>query len=381
MAKVSINPCILKWARKDTNLSVSEVAHKMGKNKELILLWENGTKKPTYIQLEKLAYNIFKKPIAIFFFPEAPDIENPKKEFRTLPEYEYEKLPYNVIRLFRKAQAMQLNIQELCNGNNPSENFIIDHISLSAKKNIESQVKMVRKHLGIKIEDQINWKSTTEALKKWRQAFDDSGVFVFKDAFRYDMLSGFCLYNDNFPLIYINNSMPKTRQIFTLFHELGHLLFKIGGIDIINDTFVDKLQNNKKQIEIFCNEFAGSLLVPDNDFRKKINKVNINDELVYNLANRYSVSREVILRKLFDRNKISQEYYQKRSAKWKKEAKEDRKDSNGGNYYRNQIVYLGQNYLDLVLEKYYQKKISDTQVADYLNTKVEYIPTLESYYM
>jgi Zn-dependent peptidase ImmA (M78 family) len=44
-------------------------------------------------------------------------------------------------------------------------------------------------------------------------------VFVFKDAFRAEDYCGFSLFDPVFPLIYVNNSMPKSWQIFTLFQN------------------------------------------------------------------------------------------------------------------------------------------------------------------
>ena len=79
--------------------------------------------------------------------------------------------------------------------------------------------------------NQYAWPDDETALKTWRKVLTDAGVFVFKDAFRVEGYSGFSLYDDEFPIIYVNNSATKTRQIFTLFHELAHLLFHTSGID------------------------------------------------------------------------------------------------------------------------------------------------------
>ena len=191
------------------------------------------------------------------------------------------------------------------------------------------------------MDEQLEWGDAILALKHWRETFENNGIFVFKDAFNYDKISGFCLYNKEFPIIYLNNSMPETRQIFTLFHELAHLIFGVGGIDTLDDRFLGRLSPGDKQIEVFCNEFAGKFLVPDNHFDSQIYGCEINEEVISSLAERYSVSREVILRKLLDRNIIDRRFYQEKAEEWIEIAKESRRRGGGGNYYYKKISYLG----------------------------------------
>src|SRR3546814_18114157 len=80
----------------------------------------------------------------------------------------------------------------------------------------------VRRYLGVSLEQQCAWRDDETALKEWRAALQRVGVFVFQDAFRTDDFSGFCLYDVEFPIIYVNNSSAKTRQIFKYFHEPAH---------------------------------------------------------------------------------------------------------------------------------------------------------------
>lgn len=87
MAKVAVNHDVLKWARESINLSLEDGAQRMKKSKDIIQAWEKGYDTPTYAQLEKLAYDIYKRPLAVFFFPDPPKEESPKKSFRTLPEF------------------------------------------------------------------------------------------------------------------------------------------------------------------------------------------------------------------------------------------------------------------------------------------------------
>ena len=57
-----------------------------------ILAWEKGKSAPTYAQLEKLAYSLYKRPLAVFFLPVPPPEPDIKQEFRTLPDFEIDQL-------------------------------------------------------------------------------------------------------------------------------------------------------------------------------------------------------------------------------------------------------------------------------------------------
>lgn len=239
--------------------------------------------------------------------------------------------------------------------------------------------KNIREFLGISLDRQMSWKDTDEAFKNWREQLEENGVFVFKDAFKDEGFSGFCLYDEEFPLIYINNSKPDTRQIFTLFHELAHILFKTGGVDTRLDDYINYLEGNDRKIEIICNRFAGSFLVPDLDFEKQITGITINDATLQELADQYKVSREVILRKFLDRNIIDQKYYSEKTQKWAESAKQ--KKGAGGDYYRNMGIYLSQKYIELAFSHFYQKRISDSQLADYLGVKAKSLSDMENIMM
>lgn len=86
----------------------------MGKKIEDIQAWEEGKDFPTYAQLEKLSYTIYKKPLAIFFFPEPPNnVRQQEKNFRTLNNEIYREIPTQILEIMNKARVMQLNLQEL----------------------------------------------------------------------------------------------------------------------------------------------------------------------------------------------------------------------------------------------------------------------------
>src|SRR5262249_15807671 len=154
--------------------------------------------------------------IAVFFFPAPPSLPPISETFRTLPEHEFEHLPPRIRLLLRKAKAYQLNLIELTEGVNSAPRHIINDIAFDEGISIAAAAQQVREYLHVSIEEQRGWPSDDAALEKWRRALEAVGISVFKDAFRVPNYSGFCLYDDEFPIIYVNNSNAKTRQMFTL---------------------------------------------------------------------------------------------------------------------------------------------------------------------
>jgi len=253
--EIPITPALLTWARERAGYSSEEISQHFKK----IDAWESGRAFPTYPQLERLAEK-FKVPIAVFFFPEPPDLPPLSETFRTLPEAEFSRIPRRIKFLLRKAKALQINLAELYLGRNPAQRLIFRDLEFPPNIRVEEMARQVRAYLHVPMDEQLAWVDNDAALKAWRINLLNVGVFVFKDAFREEDFSGFCLYDQLFPIIYVNNSSSKTRQIFSLFHELAHLIFHTSGIDTIADNHVPALPNPARRIEILCNRFAAEFL-------------------------------------------------------------------------------------------------------------------------
>jgi len=356
--QIPVTPAVVKWARKRSGYSVDELLLDFKRLEE----WETGESYPTYAQLERLAEKL-KLPIAVFFFPDPPDVAPLSESFRTLPEAEFAQIPPRVLHLLGKARAMQLNLSDLNNDQNPSDRLVTRDLAFDHRFSLAAEVGRVRQYLGVSIEQQSAWKSAEEALENWRQILTDVGIFVFKDAFRVDGYSGFCLYDDEFPIIYLNNSTAKTRQIFTLFHELAHLLFRTSGVDKLDYHYIDALPQQERRIEIVCNRFAARFLVPEHSFEAEFAGREATEETAQELADQFHVSREVIFRIFLDRNLIDEDHYKRAAAKWAA----PRARGSGGDYYNTQISYLGPRYINLAFREYYRNRINDVQLAGYLN--------------
>lgn len=371
--RMPITPAVLTWARKRAGYSISELASKSGFAE--VATCELGQSKPTYRQLENIA-EILQLPVAIFFFPEPPDWPAIEETFRTLGSAQFAEIPPAIRLLLHKGRAFQLGLNELNDGRNPAPRLIIQDLIVSDDEPIEAAAVRIRDYLGVRPAAQFDWPNVDAAFKAWRSAFYRVGVTVFKDAFGVEEFNGFSLYDEEFPVIYVNNSNANSRQVFTLFHELAHLLFRTSGVDR-NGAFENEFLSEHERIEQQCNALANAILVPEEEFNLARTPGRFDRSEVDSLAKRFSVSREVIYRKFRDSNWITQGEYEAAAVEWAEQFKLSRKRKSGGDPYRTWLTYLGEEYVALAFRRFYEERIDDEELADFLGIKPKYIDTLE----
>ena len=369
-----INPTIIKWARERSGYTLQEVAKSLNRAVATISNWESGAAAPTYVQLEKLA-DKYKRPIAMFFFPEPPH-ETDFVGQLALRSSEIEQLDPGIRILLRQARARQLSLMELNMDANPAETKIFRDLHPQLGDSPTELAQQTRAYLDISVNTQAGWNSAKEALGNWRESVEEKGIFVFKAAFQNDSVDGFCLVHEQFPVIYLNNSRSSVRQIFSLFHELAHLLLGENGITRgINPV--------GEQIEVFCNQFAAEFLVPSGDLETRFNDLLYDDTTIEELAGYYKVSRPVILLKLVNRGVFTSEDYRQKTAQWTEEYEsrlEGRvggESSGGGSYYNTYALYLGYRFMELAFSRYHQGRCSMEELADHLSVKAKNLPGLE----
>lgn len=365
-----ITPAVVTWARERAGFSVDAAMADFRR----IAQWEAGEAFPSYPQLEKMAEK-FKVPVAVFFFPAPPDLTPIEETFRTLGPDQIAEIPPRIRLLLRKARTFQMGLEELHDGRNPAEKLITRDLAFRPTDRIEQIAGEVRAYLGVTMEQQFAWGNSETALEEWRKVLLNFGVNVFKDQFREPDYSGFCLYDDEFPIIYVNNTTAKTRQIFTLFHELAHLLFHTSGVDTTGDGFVDELAGDDRRIEVICNRMAACLLVPEETFDAALSGQAPTEATATELAQLFSVSREFIFRKFLDRDLITATEYDQAARQWAEQGQR----ISGGNHYNTKIAYLGTEYINLAFRRFYQNRIDYNQLADILDTKPKNLTRLEEY--
>lgn len=227
------------------------------------------------------------------------------------------------------------------------------------------------------------------SFSKTRLAIEKAGALVIRSngyngAWKVpaaDDVLGFSLFHELCPVIFIRKQDSEARQLFTLAHELGHLLLH-------RDHFIDgsgEFSSNGTQ-ERDANQFAGYFLVPQEllekiDLTKKPDHESRYVEWLRKYSNKWGVSTETILRRLLDEEMIgSAEYNAFR--KWQAVTLDIKADGGSRMYRHREPKHLfGEVFVSAVIQSLRENKISLVQASQYLdNIKAEDVRKLEHHY-
>lgn len=376
-AMLGVNGEIIRWAREYYNMRPDEAARAIGVDLQRYSNWETGQEFPTYAKLKKIS-EVFRKPSAIFFFPEPPALPPIKGDLRTLPTDVINRFSKNIIVQFERAKVYQMSVKELY----PERKSILTQRD-TFPSDMTALCNYIRHLLSFPLSAQKARKNTKIVFEIYRERFYDLGIYVFKDSFRDNSVSGLCINDATHPVILINNSMSFARQIFTLFHELYHLISGTSGAEIIRDDFYVALEPAQEQSERDCDIFANTFLIPHDDFVAELAKQPLTEEYIEHLAKLYSVSREAIMYTLLKMEKITSADYDALREIFYGEAIRNQKqpdgnNKSGGNYYSTKLSYLGQRYTGDVFKQYFSGRIDSVRASEMLHSKVDHLPRLEA---
>lgn len=387
---IKISTSVLVWARTSIGYSIDEIARKMNVKPEKIVAWEKGTDSPTYTQLENLAYKVFKRPLAVFFRTEPPKEAPIEKDFRNLTSSEITNLSTEMRLVLRKAKRLQNLVKEL-NKDNGIELSPIN-FKVSIKDNPVIAANRFREFLGLTITEQKKW-NPDNSFDHFKEYIEKFGIYVFQFQMPFDEARAFSL-TDDFPIIVLNTEDAKNGRIFSLFHEVCHILFNVGGV--FKDQENKSLKSEYAAIEDFCNRFAASFLVPEELFKRDIEfekqkSQEWSEKDLDKLSKLYSVSKEVILRKLVDLNLASKSFYFARKKFWDNELKnrkelikekqkqkmlEEGRIQGGIPQDVKTVMEKGKPFISQVLQSFDKGNLTYGDISAYLEVKLDHLPKI-----
>lgn len=376
-----IQPELMAWARKSAGYSPDQAAAKIRVAKERLIAWESGDQRPSIAQL-RTAAKVYKRPLAIFYLPEPPVDYQPLTDFRRIPEADLGKLSPPLIATIRRARALRESAIEL-------REIADEPIAASPTLEIDSSdpeivAELARTMLGVDIQDQFGWARPEDALRSWTRAITELDVLVLQaQSIAREEMRGFSISSDRLPLIVLNGSDFTRGKIFTLLHEFTHVLLHADGVcDVLPRR---KIRRPSDTVEVFCNQVAASILMPNDPFRAAAQSASTNgawDDLgLEKLSSQFAVSQEAVVRRLHGFGLVTWEFMIDKQREQKAAYRDYRaklSESKGGpSPYTMKIRDLGRDYIELALNAYYQRSITGSVLSEFLEIKVNNVPKLE----
>ncbi|MBI5328841.1 MAG: ImmA/IrrE family metallo-endopeptidase [Deltaproteobacteria bacterium] len=373
--KIQVNPQVLQWARKEAGYKQPEdIAVKLHIPTERYTNWENTGKEIPLGMLKSIA-NYYKRQLAVFLLPAPPPKLKKPKDFRNLAVSQAGLSPDTLLAMRRAHKYLELAREilgeEYWTNQYGWQNEIEGFLKKGAKVFDEKITAWLRGKLKITIDQQQKFGGYDDAFKQWRNSIErELGIFVFQFSMPEKELDGFCYAGDKPPYAIIINSGtdPKNpRKIFTLFHELAHIFKHQSGICLPDIT------SEKQDMEFECNDFAGKFLIPDTNVYPIENIKDLSQ-----VAWRFKVSREVYLRRNFEREFIDKKDFfgilkdlKELPPPAKKEKKPVPKPAVKSKSSR------GEKFYNLILDAVYNNKIDYTTASDALGMGFNYIASNE----
>jgi len=373
---------MLVWARQDARLSVEEASRKVQVKPERLRSWESGAARPTVNQLRKLAA-AYKRPLAIFYLPEPPKDFAPMKDCRRLPGevagVESAQLRYE-IRRAHATRELALELFQLSEAAPPALS-----LAASLTEDEERVAKRFRQGLRISYDEQVSWARRHKAFSEWRSRLERCGVLVFQaTGVQVAEMRGFSISQTPLPAIVVNVKDSYAGRTFTMLHELCHLALHDAGLCDLWDE--SDLPPEHRSLEIFCNRVAGASLVPaslllqEDIVRGKESETVWSDEEIKFLSARYGVSRETLLRRLLICGRTTESFYREKRKEFEREYRLVRGRRAAG-YAPPHVVAVsraGRPFVRLVLSNYYEKRITASDVSDFLGVRLKHLPKIEA---
>ncbi len=321
-----------------------------------LLQWQEKKEKPTFDELSKMAH-FFNIPFGYFFLNEIPQKIYPIPHYRT-----------TIDRNFEPSAELQQTLQTIENRQEFARDILMSQgvkpLPFANSIKIGTDVEIVANNLRSLLNLDVHW---NRGLKTLNDAFfllinriEEIGIYVVVNSvvgynnnlkLSLEEFRGFVLYDSYAPFIFINNQDFISGKIFTIIHEVAHVLigesasFALPNLLPSNDT-----------TEQYCNSIAAEFLVPKVELLKQFVRVGNNYNI---LGSNFKVSRIVIARRLYDLKKISKNEYNEAYKIFGKAEKKDKSKNkkDGGQFYNTAPYKVSRSFFDLIYSAVKQNKL------------------------
>jgi len=376
-----IEPTIIKYARITSGLSIDEVSKSLKIDIKKLEEYESEKCEISLPRIYRLAEK-YKRPLAYFLLPKIPVEVVLPKDFRIVYTAKDKKdFSPKFYLAVRRARYVQSVLKELWQG---EINYIFPKCNLNS--NIEKLGAWFREQIDFSFDEQLKMKNSQSALKEWKNALEKLNIFILQTNLADDKVSAFCLADEKPYVVMLNSADHEHRRIFSLLHEVGHLLLRKSGV-----CNPEELENNSKEyiiIEKFCNQFAASVILPKERLLNDISVQSLlknncdlwSEEDILGISKRFRVSEEMLLRRFLSLGYLDEKYYKLWRQDYLERTNDFEKPKKKNVPIPVHILSISRNgkaLTSFILEKFYSRAISFSTVSEILNISPKHIVSLE----
>jgi len=329
----------LKSARKMKGFSMQSLADELGVSRNMISKYETGKSLPDSARLIELA-NILGVKSGFFFRPFSIELE--KVDFRKKTALS-KKEEQSINEKSKDFLERYIEVEEHLGIYQEFENPILK-IEINSIEDIEHAVLELRK----------KWQLGLNPLSNIFEMLENKGfkIFEVKASKSFDGLSS--IIANNIPILVINEMSDILRRRFTILHELGHILLQIPE----NCSY--------KQIENYCNYFAGSFLIPKQVLIAElgIKRHSVILKELIDIKEYYGISLQALMYRARNLEIIS-EQSARRFWQFIRSSADKQKEIGLGEYKGKE---KSDRFNQLLYRAYAEEIISKSKVAELLNT-------------
>jgi len=343
-------PEVLRWARERAGLDEQGLAKKMNVKPERVAEWES-TGRITFKQIGRLAQHT-RAPIGRLYLSRPEEDKLPIMDFRAVGGQPPNSPSPDLLETVSQMQIRQEWAREevMHSGLDP----LVSVGSLDGSDVVAAAQRM-HGWLDLRPGWQISLSNIDEAFRMLRDKAEDGGVLVVTNGVVGNNTSrkldpkefrGFALADEYAPLVFVNAADSKAAQVFTLAHEIAHVLTRTAGVSgEIPDS-------SGSPVERFCNQVAAEFLLPAKLFGEDSLRISGNPvRRCERLSERYKVSGHAIALRLLHLGQINRSAHMRLIAILRERAANATNPRPaGGDFYRLQDARVGWRFGRMVAE-------------------------------
>jgi Zn-dependent peptidase ImmA (M78 family)/transcriptional regulator with XRE-family HTH domain len=382
---IAVNPSLLVWAREESGYPIDRVAKRLHVKEERVAAWEKGELRPTLRQAEELA-RFFHRPLSVFFMPRPPQLPPLAAEYRRLsgvePGHESPELRLALRQMVtRRENALNL-MGEL------GDRIAEFTMRASLRESPAEVGQRLRQATGIAIETQLGWRDEWQAWREWRASIERMGVLVFQfPKVSVTEARGLALLRTPLPAVGINGKELPEVKIYTLLHEVVHLMLAVGNEEapaIRERRPVDEWN----KVERFAEMAASHAIVSEESLRGMIANLGLRTEAwsieaVRRLAKRFRLTPLATATRLRESAYMTWAQYNEWREHWQEYVASlpPRRRSGFATPVEKSVNRAGQPFAKLVLEALSANRITPVDASRYLDLKFEHFDKLKTHLM